>query len=99
MGLMAGQDYEERIQGDVIYAALERLSIFGNALKDIVVKVLAAHGIVSNSNHAYSLNQIESSLNDLFGQPTSHIITEKIANEIAVKTRDVSASQENVSFH
>lgn len=80
-------DNDESIRGDIVYAALERLT-FGRAFIDVINEALESHRFVLDSKHRYTYKQIETTLTELFGETTAHLIVEKLAKDI--RTRPAS---------
>lgn len=86
-------DNDETIRGDIVYAAMERLT-FGRAFTDVINEALESHRFVLDSRHRYTYRQLETTLTDLFGETTAHLIVEKLAKDIRAQL----ASGKNASL-
>jgi len=83
---------EKPIPGDVIKKAFDALDVLGQDLKDSMIRYIERRGNSLDSEHSYSLKEIEIELTDIFGEDAAKLLVEKVGRAIhALKTFAVLA--------
>lgn len=73
---------EKPIPGDIIKKAFDALDVLGQDLKDSMVRYIERRGNSLDSEHSYSLKEIEIELADIFGEDAAKLLVEKVGRAI-----------------
>lgn len=74
---------EKRIPGYIIKEAFEALDVLGQDLKDSIIRYVERRGNILDSEHSYSLKEIEIELADIFGEDAAKLLVEKMRRAIS----------------
>jgi hypothetical protein len=74
------------VRGDTIRKAFESLDIFGIALVELLVENVKKRGITLDSEHSYSLEEIQVVLADFLGEVPAQLIFKRLSRVIDAQT-------------
>lgn len=78
---------KQPVRGDIIQKALDSLNFMGLNIKDTLIEYFQSHGVILDTEHFYTLGQIEKEIQTLFGENATEILVQQIAAGISAQFR------------
>jgi hypothetical protein len=69
---------ETPIRGDILKRAFDNLDVLGPAVKESIIEHIERQGVVLDSKHYHTLEEIEKLLSSIFGGAATELLVERL---------------------